>query len=90
MHYCVSMHGPEADSRCPAASCLQAGVRTLSVRLGPPRVFWACIAILEAAYVGEREAAGCAVPPASFLHLALMRPCLPLLAAANAVSLHVC
>ncbi|KAI7843132.1 hypothetical protein COHA_003303 [Chlorella ohadii] len=30
----------------------KAGVRTLSVRLGPPRVFWACIAILEAAYVG--------------------------------------
>ncbi|EFN55723.1 hypothetical protein CHLNCDRAFT_52381 [Chlorella variabilis] len=30
----------------------QAGVRTLSVRLGPKRVFWACIAILEAAYAG--------------------------------------
>lgn len=30
----------------------KAGVRTLSVRLGPKRVFWACIAILEAAYAG--------------------------------------
>lgn len=29
-----------------------AGVRTLSVRLGPSRVFWTCIAILEAAYAG--------------------------------------
>ena len=86
---CACMHDPAAHASCPAASCLQAGVRTLSVRLGPPRVFWACIAILEAAYAGEREVAGCAVPPARFLHLALMCPCLPMLAAADAVS-HLC
>ncbi|KAI3425958.1 hypothetical protein D9Q98_007928 [Chlorella vulgaris] len=30
----------------------QGGVSTLSVRLGPKRVFWTCICILEAAYVG--------------------------------------
>ncbi|PSC70256.1 putative homogentisate phytyltransferase chloroplastic [Micractinium conductrix] len=30
----------------------QAGVRTLSVRMGPKRVFWICIALLEAAYAG--------------------------------------
>lgn len=27
-------------------------MRTLSVRVGIPRVFWACIGMLEAAYVG--------------------------------------
>ena len=31
----------------------QGGVNTLSVRLGPRRVFWACIALLELAYLGE-------------------------------------
>lgn len=31
---------------------MQEGVRTLSVRVGIPRVFWACIGMLEAAYVG--------------------------------------
>lgn len=52
--------GSRAQARRPAVApnglrrCrLQAGVRTLSVRLGPKRVFWACIAILEAAYAGE-------------------------------------
>ena len=30
----------------------QAGVRTLSVRLGQARVFWLCIGLLEVAYVG--------------------------------------
>jgi homogentisate phytyltransferase/homogentisate geranylgeranyltransferase len=31
---------------------MQAGLRTLSVRLGPSHVFWACILLLEAAYAG--------------------------------------
>ena len=31
---------------------LQAGVKTLSVRLGPKRVFWVCVALLEVAYAG--------------------------------------
>lgn len=30
----------------------QAGLRTLSVRLGPSQVYWACILLLEAAYAG--------------------------------------
>jgi len=30
----------------------RAGVRTLSVRVGQQRVFWACIALLEVAYMG--------------------------------------
>ena len=33
-------------------TCAQEGVRTLSVRVGVPRVFWACIGMLEAAYLG--------------------------------------
>ena len=31
---------------------LQANVKTLSVRLGVKRVFWACIILLELAYAG--------------------------------------
>ena len=30
----------------------QEGVRTLSVRMGVPRIFWTCIALLELAYAG--------------------------------------
>ena len=37
---------------CGAALLAQAGVQTLSVRLGPRRVYWACIALLEVAYAG--------------------------------------
>lgn len=48
---CGSVVGSTAPTR-PAPPRPQAGVRTLSVRLGPARVFWACIAILEAAYAG--------------------------------------
>jgi homogentisate phytyltransferase/homogentisate geranylgeranyltransferase len=35
-----------------AAGDAAAGVRTLTVRLGARRVFWACIALLEVAYLG--------------------------------------
>ena len=31
---------------------MQANVKTLSVRLGVKRVFWACIVLLELAYAG--------------------------------------
>lgn len=31
---------------------MQADVKTLSVRLGPKRVFWACIVLLQIAYAG--------------------------------------
>ena len=39
---------------CNAAccACIQANVKTLSVRLGPKRVFWACVTLLELAYAG--------------------------------------
>ncbi len=30
----------------------QAGIFTLSVRIGAPQVFWTCIVLLEAAYAG--------------------------------------
>ena len=30
----------------------QEGVRTFSVRIGVKKVFWTCIALVEAAYVG--------------------------------------
>ena len=32
--------------------CLQAGMRTFSVRSGVQKVFWICIGLLELAYVG--------------------------------------
>ena len=35
----------------------RAGVHTLSVRLGPRRVFWTCIALLELGYIGAVVAA---------------------------------
>lgn len=46
------MH-PLAVGRMPALHArVQEGVRTLSVRVGVRRVFWACIGMLEAAYLG--------------------------------------
>ncbi len=47
----------------------QEGVRTLSVRVGAPRVFWACIGMLEAAYLGAicMGLASQARPPGSAL-----------------------
>jgi hypothetical protein len=50
-------HGPGKVPRlltafCRPAAGLQAGVRTFSVRLGVHRVYWVCIALLEAAYLG--------------------------------------
>ena len=38
--------------KCVLRAQVQEGVRTLSVRVGIPRVFWACIGMLEAAYFG--------------------------------------
>lgn len=34
------------------SACMQANVKTLSVRLGVKTVFWACIVLLELAYAG--------------------------------------
>ena len=42
------MHGVQCSWLC----CMQANVKTLSVRLGPKRVFWACVTLLELAYAG--------------------------------------
>ena len=43
---------PRTVTRCALHAQSQEGVRTLSVRMGIPRVFWACIGMLEAAYIG--------------------------------------
>lgn len=40
---------------------MQAGIFTLSVRVGAPQVFWTCIVLLEAAYAGA-IAFGCTSP----------------------------
>ncbi len=40
---------------------VQAGIFTLSVRVGAPQVFWTCIVLLEAAYAGA-IAFGCTSP----------------------------
>ena len=44
----VNMLNPVSGRNPP----LQEGVRTFSVRVGVKRVFWTCIALVEAAYVG--------------------------------------
>lgn len=44
-----------------AGGSVQAGIFTLSVRVGAPQVFWTCIVLLEAAYVGA-VAFGCTSP----------------------------
>ena len=31
---------------------MQAGIATMSVRLGAPQIFWTCIVLLEVAYAG--------------------------------------
>ena len=31
---------------------VQAGIATMSVRLGAPQIFWTCIVLLEIAYAG--------------------------------------
>ena len=43
---------------CGPPALLQAGLQTLSVRLGTSKVYWTCIALLEAAYLGAMLVGG--------------------------------
>ena len=61
-------------SDCGGGGAMQAGIFTLSVRVGAPQVFWTCIVLLEAAYTGA-VAFGCTSPVRRAQHPVLSGLC---------------
>jgi hypothetical protein len=62
--------GPSESATVP----MQAGIFTLSVRVGAQQVFWACISLLELAYAGAVAfglTSPVRIPPCASLHMQL-------------------